>query len=342
MGRLVNTHWLPMALFTGIIVYGVWSWSTADSVSRDVAVADPKADSLWQAPSLYLDRSLQGEERQLVMYGEELIAHTARYLGPRGSVAPMSNGMNCQNCHLSAGRLAWGNNYGAVQSTYPRYRDRSGGMENVYKRVSDCFQRSLNGRAPDSVSREFQAIAAYIRWLGRDVPKGVKPVGSGLRKLAYLDRAADPARGALVYAARCASCHGSDGLGVMAADGLEYQYPPLWGEHSYNTGAGLFRISNFAGYVHSNMPFNQATDSKPVLTTQECWDVAAYVNSQPRPSRDPKGDWPDISKKPVDHPYGPYADGHTELQHKYGPFPPILASRKKAEGGRETRTATPK
>lgn len=331
MVRLVKTHWLPMALFTGIIAYCLWACSTGDHAPKDVEAHVEQADSLWKAPSLHLDRSLQGEERQLVMYGEELIAHTARYLGPKGSVAPLSNGMNCQNCHLSAGRLAWGNNYGAVQSTYPRYRDRSGTVEGVYKRVSDCFQRSLNGRAPDSLSREFQAIAAYIRWLGKDVPKGVKPVGSGLRKLTYLDRAADPERGGLVYAARCASCHGADGQGLMAADGLEYQYPPLWGEHSYNTGAGLYRISNFAGYVHSNMPFNQATDARPVLTMEECWDVAAYVNSRPRPKRDLQGDWPDISKKPVDHPFGPYADGHTEQQHKYGPYPPILAARKKAE-----------
>jgi len=331
MGNLVKTHWLPMALFTGIIVYCTWAWTAGDRTPWVATLLSPNSDSQWQAPSLHLDRILQGEERQLVLYGEELIAHTARYLGPRGSVAPLSNGMNCQNCHLAAGRLAWGNNYGAVQSTYPRYRDRSGTVEDIYKRVSDCFQRSLNGRAPDSLSREFQAIAAYIRWLGRDVPKGVKPVGSGLRKLAYLGRAAEPALGALVYSARCASCHGADGQGVLAADGLEYQYPPLWGDHSYNTGAGLFRLSNFAGYVHSNMPFNQATDTRPVLTTEECWDVAAYVNSRPRPYKEPSSDWPDIAKKPVDHPFGPYADGHTEQQHKYGPYPPILATRKKAE-----------
>jgi len=331
MWRILKTHWPPVALSLTITAYGLWAWRSRDVSGMPASALPSPADSTWQAPSLHLDRSLQGAERQLVIYGEELIAHTARYLGPNGSVAPLGNGMNCQNCHLSAGRLAWGNNYGAVQSTYPRYRDRSGSIEDVYKRVSDCFQRSLNGKAPDSLSREFQAIAAYVRWLGRDVPKGVKPVGSGLRKLAYLDRAADPTRGALVYSARCASCHGADGQGVMAADGLEYQYPPLWGEHSYNTGAGLFRLSNFAGYVHSNMPFNQATHTKPVLTTEECWDVAAYVNSRPRPHRQPGGDWPDISKKPVDHPFGPYADGHTEQQHKYGPYPPILAARKKSD-----------
>jgi thiosulfate dehydrogenase len=27
-----------------------------------------------------------------------------------------------------------------------------------------------------------------------------------------------------------------------------------------------------------------------------------------------------VSTKPVDYPFGPYADGFSETQHKYGPF----------------------
>jgi thiosulfate dehydrogenase len=57
--------------------------------------------------------------------------------------------------------------------------------------------------------------------------------------------------------------------------------------------------------------------------------VAAFVNSQPRPKKDLSSDWPDISKKPVDHPFGPYADGFIEERHKYGPFGPIADARKK-------------
>ena len=65
------------------------------------------------------------------------------------------------------------------------------------------------------------------------------------------------------------------------------------------------------------------TYEKPQLTDEEAWDVAAYVNSMPRPSKDLSKDWPNISKKPVDHPYGPYADPFSEDQHKYGPYKPI-------------------
>ena len=100
------------------------------------------------------------------------------------------------------------------------------------------------------------------------------------------------------------------------------------GENSYNTGAGLFRLSLLAGYVKDNMPFNQSSHEAPVLTDEEAWDVAAYVNSQPRPAGDIKNDWPNIAAKPIDHPFGSYTDGFTEEQHKYGPFKPIVARRK--------------
>jgi thiosulfate dehydrogenase len=283
----------------------------------------PNKDSTWVGPSIYLDNTTVGEERDLIIYGQDLIAHTSKYLGPKGSVAQITNGMNCQNCHLQAGAKAWGNNYAAVFSTYPKFRDRSGQVESIYKRVADCMERSLNGTAVDSNSREFKAICAYIKWLGQDVKKGQKPHGSGIEKLAYLDRAADPQKGQIIYTAQCQSCHGTNGEGQLTLDELEYSYPPLWGPHSYNDGAGLFRISNFAGYVKNNMPYLLTSHANPTLTEEACWDVAAYVNSQPRPHKDQSKDWPKYDKKPIDFAFGPYADSFSEQQHKYGPYKSI-------------------
>jgi thiosulfate dehydrogenase len=64
------------------------------------------------------------------------------------------------------------------------------------------------------------------------------------------------------------------------------------------------------------------------LSDEEAWDVAAFVLTQPRPHIAVPKDWPDISKKPIDHPFGPYADGFSEKQHKLGPFKPIAALQK--------------
>lgn len=276
--------------------------------------------------SLITDATL----KEKVEYGKELIAHTAKYLGPNGSVKKITNGMNCNNCHLDAGTKAWGNNYGSVYSMYPKMRARSGQVENLYKRVNDCMERSLNGQPLKEDEKEMKAMIAYIEYIGNNVPKDKEGYASGIYDLEYLDRAADPAKGKALYDAKCASCHQVNGQGILAEDKKEYIYPPLWGANSYNNGAGLFRISRFAGYIKYNMPLG-ASYENPQLSDEEAWDIAAYVENQPRPSKDLSKDWPDISKKPVDHPFGPFSDKFTEAQHKFGPFKPIKDEKKKKE-----------
>jgi len=201
-------------------------------------------------------------------------------------------------------------------------------VESIERRINDCLQRSLNGKALDSTSKEMRAMVAYISLLGSEVPKGTVPPGAGLPELSLLDRPADPEKGRSLFTAKCISCHQENGQGLANASGNGFTYPPLWGDHSYNTGAGLYRLSRFAGYIKANMPLG-ATAENPQLTDEEAWDIAAFVNSQPRPEKDLRGDWPDASKKPFDHPFGPYVDGFGEKQHKYGPFGPIKQAAKK-------------
>lgn len=281
----------------------------------------------WEAPDTNaITRSAAGT---LIRYGHALISQTARYLGPDGTVAHISNGMNCQNCHLDAGTRPWGNNYGGVASTYPKYRDRSGMIESIEKKINDCLERSLNGKPLDSNSREMRAMVAYMQWLGTDVAKGKKPLGSGIVTLKYLDRAADPVRGKLVFVDNCQRCHGAEGQGKKdTITGTGYLYPPLWGPHSYNTGAGIYRLSKMAGYVKDNMPFGVSSHGHSLLSDEQAWDVAAFINTQPHPFKEQRYDWPDISTKPADHPFGPYTDTFSEQQHKYGPFTPIEQYRK--------------
>ena len=288
--------------------------------------AENSSGNFWKPASL---EAIQDQNQKArIEYGRDLIAHTAKYLGPKGSVAKINNGMNCQNCHLDAGTKVFGNNFGSVASLYPKMRARSGSVEDIFKRINDCFERSLNGKALDTNSAELVAIKAYIEYIGSNVEKGKKAEGSGFKELAFLDRSADASNGKLVYDAKCESCHQSNGEGIMTNESKEYTYPPLWGKNSYNDGAGLYRISNFAKYVKYNMPLG-ASHQSPLITDEEAWDVAAYINSQPRPHKNTRMDWPDISKKPIDYPFGPYSDKFSEEQHKYGPFKPIEESRKK-------------
>src|SRR6185295_172806 len=180
----------------------------------------------WIAPDTStIPKNIYGET---IRYGRDLIVRTSFYLGPHGSVTQISNGMNCQNCHLEAGTKPYGNNYGSVASMYPKFRARSGSMESIEKRVNDCLERSLNGKALDSLSREMRAIVAYIKWVGKDVQKDQTLTGFGLWELPLLDRAADSEKGMLVYTTHCQRCHGEKGNGVLAENELEWKYPPLW------------------------------------------------------------------------------------------------------------------
>jgi thiosulfate dehydrogenase len=328
MKKIKHIHkrvWVLGSLVLSVLLLCCSSTDQATPLEAGKAAPPPVP---WTGPAASQIPIYSHPQGKLIWYGYELIANTAYYLGPKGKVLQTSNGMNCQNCHLDAGTKPFGNNYGAVASTYPKFRERSGTMESIEKRVNDCFERSMNCKALDTAGREMQAIVAYIQWLGHKVPKGEKPYGSGIMELPYLTRAADPVRGQTVFVNHCARCHGNDGQGTATLDGVGYEFPPLWGPHSYNDGAGLYRLSRFAGYVYNNMP-NTINWHHPELSVEQAWDVAAFVNTQPRPKKDLSQDWPNMAGKPVDHPFGPYADTFDEKQHKYGPFGPIVAARKK-------------
>ena len=271
----------------------------------------------------------KGNTGEMIRYGKDLLAHTAVYFGPNGTVAKISNGMNCQNCHLDGGSKLFANEYAAFIATYPKMNNRSGKVGPASERIVQCFTRSLAGRAPDTNGRELRAMLAYMKWIGQGVKKGQQPFGTSTEILPYLGRAADTLRGKAVFISKCKVCHGNNGEGLLTADKRSYTYPPLWGLHSYNDGAGMYRVSNLAGFVKNNMPFG-ATYQNPQLTDEEAWDVAAFVNSQPRPHKDQHNDWKNIKSKPVDFPFGPYADKFSEKQHKYGPFKPIKDAQKQS------------
>ena len=284
----------------------------------DIKYPAIKSDpTIWDVPDINgLPRT---PEAGLIRYGRELIVNTSVYLGPKGRIASMSNGMNCQNCHLEAGTRIRGNCFALVASTYPKFRPRSGRQESIEFRVNDCMERSLNGKKLDSLSKEMRALVAYLKWLGKDVPKDNKLIGMGIPQLPFLERAASAEQGKKVFSLTCRRCHGENGEGQLKPDSSGYIYPPLWGSHSYNISAGIYLVSRLACYVKYNMPYFE-TQTEPQLLDDEAWDVAAYICSQPRPVKRFKTDWPVLSTKPVDFPFGPYTDSFSELQHKYGPF----------------------
>lgn len=328
--KAISSSWLPITLGVIIvaIVVGQLLIPNRDASDESLAGNTFPSESGWVPPDTSsIPATAEGDR---IRYGRALIANTAYYLGPKGIVRQISNSMNCQNCHINAGLKPFANTFFMVASTYPRYRDRSGRVESVEFRVNDCMERSMNGKKLDSLSEEMRAMVAYLEWVGKDLPKGAKPKGTAVEELPYLERAADPERGKAIYQQKCQRCHGDNGQGVPNPEGWGYTYPPLWGPGSFNTAAGLHRLSRMAGFVKGSMPFDSASLGYK-LPDEDAWDVSAFIVSQPRPEKTFAFDWPNTAKKPVDHPFGPFADPFPEAQHKYGPFQPIKEAAKKKD-----------
>lgn len=288
------------------------------------------ADPAWSVPEV---GALPNDENgQMVRRGRDLLTATYAHIGPAVSDPAKryaGNNLACSNCHLMAGTKKFGLPLWGLWNDFPQYSTRAGAEISIEDRVNSCMTRSMNGKPLPVDAPEMKAIVSYIKFLSTGVKPGETLSGLGAGKMPELARAADPVRGAKVYARACATCHAPDGLGVLrnrSVPALGYLTPPLWGPDSFNDGAGMARLTNAANFIHFNMP-NGTSYNDPRLSQADAWDVAAYVISRPRPSRAGiDKDFPDLLQKPVDTPYGPYADKFSQTQHQFGPFAPIKAA----------------
>jgi thiosulfate dehydrogenase len=191
----------------------------------------------------------------------------------------VGNALRCTSCHLDAGRRENGSWVG-VYARYPQYRSRRGGVELIEDRINDCFQRSMNGTALASDGADMRDIVAYFAFLSWSSPVGRPVPNARLQRFAVLTP--DSAAGHRTFQTACARCHGDGRQGSIVG-------PPLWGEQSFNIGAGMARVRTAASFILDNMPF----DKPGSLSDQEAFDVASFVVAQPRPDFAGKeNDWP--------------------------------------------------
>ena len=87
-------------------------------------------------------------------------------------------------------------------------------------------------------------------------------------------KAVDKKVGEEIYLRECVVCHGKNGEGILYQDSKKgYQYPPLWGNDTYNDGAGMNRVLTAAAFIKNNMPYLQASWENPKLSDEEAFHV---------------------------------------------------------------------
>jgi thiosulfate dehydrogenase len=230
-----------------------------------------------------------GAEGDAIKLGKSLVMNTKKML-PKN----VGSGLNCTNCHLNGGTTALAGPFVGIWGVFPEYRARGNSINSLQERINDCFQRSLNGKALAYGSKEMNAMLMYMQWLSTGMPVGSDVVGRGMGKV---DTALKPNvdNGKVIYTQKCASCHGATGEGIKNGEG-GYTFPPLWGNASFNIGAGMARTYTAAAFIKHNMPLAQGN----TLSDQEAIDVAQYVTHMPRPAYPgAKNDYAG-SKKPQD------------------------------------------
>lgn len=246
----------------------------AQSTKQARAVSEPIPAKPYQPPS---DETIPDNEfGDMVRLGKQIFNQTGKY-----AEKYVGNGMNCVNCHLDSGRLAHSAPLWAAWVKYPAYRSKNKMVNTMEERIQGCFTYSMDGSPPPADSRELKALMSYAYWLAQGAPTGVDLPGRGYPELTKAEKQPDYQRGKQVFVDNCALCHGQDGEGTLH-DG-HYVFPPLWGEDSFNWGAGMHRINTAAAFVRANMPLAKGGS----LTNQQAWDVAYYVNSHERP-QDPR------------------------------------------------------
>jgi len=212
--------------------------------------------------------------------------------------------LNCTSCHLNAGTVADGSPYIGITAFFPSYGARAGKVITMEDRINGCFRRSMNGKPLAKDGPDMLAFLAYYDWMKGETKPEDKVEGRGIGKIDQT-LIPDPVRGKEIYAQQCAACHGDNGEGLTDSAG-RVVYPPLWGDRSFNIGAGMARTFKAAAFVKQNMPIamhGKFPLGQGGLSDQDAVDVAEYFSHMDRPDfPDKVKDWPK-DPKPKDARY---------------------------------------
>ena len=274
---------IVFASFVFITVIGLISFSfsmTKNILNRssEFTSPEPLEELQFNPPSIDgLDPN--DPMTELIVYGEELFSES-------NTVMPeyIGNELSCASCHADGG-AAQQNSMVGVTPNFPEFNKRAGTMFTIEDRINGCMVRSMNGKVLEEDGEEMRAMVAYLDFLSEGIEEGEEIPWRNPSEMSEIPEPDIVHDEELYETKSCMSCHAIDGSGTGATTG-----PAVWGDQSFNDGAGMARLTKAAGYIQENMPIGQEN----TLTDQEAADLAAYILSQDRPEFDGhENDWPD-------------------------------------------------
>lgn len=233
-----------------------------------------------------LDDVPEGPVGEAILRGHELFNDTSNVLRSEASSVEdgekLVNQLSCTSCHAGAGMDENSSSMVGVSAVYPMYIPRSGQMVTLEERINGCMVRSMNGQKFADDDEDLDAMVAYLTYISEGIPVGIN-ADLPWRHKNNMDDVPVPniEDGEALYNQSCIACHADGGVGTGSNTG-----PALWGEGSFNDGAGIARMSKMAGYIQQNMPIG----GENTLSDQEASDLAAFILAQDRP------EWPNHDK----------------------------------------------
>lgn len=183
---------------------------------------------------------------------------------------------SCSGCHGAEGRLGPSRSladpvYLALVDAERMARIASGGVPGTFMAA---FAASAGGRLTEAQLRII-AEGVHERWADPAALAGVAlPPYSEAESLAAGNAPGDPGRGAAVFAAFCADCHGSTARGGRKGGSV------VDGSFLALVSDQMLRTTVIAGRSDLGMPdWREASPRRP-MTDQEISDVVAYLASK--------------------------------------------------------------
>jgi thiosulfate dehydrogenase len=284
VGAIVVTIVLGFSVFYLFVLDSKGQPAVSSAASAPSSTSGEQTEAKPEHPYLppSMDDVPEGEEGELIKLGYKEHNETNTVLD-----GYVGNKLSCASCHADGG-VGSSLDLVGISKTYPQYNPRAGKVVTIEDRINGCLKRSMNGKPLPLDSKEMKAMVAYYNYISTNVPDGTKerpwakmPKTEGDLTKLNVDA------GRELYNKACITCHGEGGDG--GATGL-----PLWGDQSYNIGAGMARIRTSGGFIKKYMPKAPMGGYEAgSFTDEEAMNIAAYINSMARPDFPDKiNDWP--------------------------------------------------